>query len=96
MINNKSKNKYNQTINNKLNNYKIKIIIIKIKQMIWLNKTICKKQIFNYKKVIQKVINKQFNNNKNVLEIQKCNQFNYKIKLSNYKANKRFNSKLKK
>ena len=73
MINNKTKSSCNQISNNKLNNCKFRTTIIKIKQTNWLNRIICKKQIFNYKKVTQKAINKQFNNNKNVLETQNYN-----------------------
>ena len=77
MNNKRPKINLHKIISNKLNNYRYKIIITKIKQMNLSNKQIYMKQMYNYKKIIYKIINKLYLNNKNVLENQNINLKNY-------------------
>ena len=77
MNNKRLKINLHKIINNKLNNYRYKIIITKIKQMNLSNRQIYMKQMYNYKKIIYKIINKLYLNNKNVLENQNINLKNY-------------------
>lgn len=77
MNNKRLKINLHKIISNKLNNYRYKIIITKIKQMNLSNRQIYMKQMYNYKKIIYKIINKLYLNNKNVLENQNINLKNY-------------------